>query len=188
MAVLDSAERDSANGKRTERARRAYAIAHAGLRTVLATALGIDPEEVAFAERQGPAEKPALANNTHGLTFNLSHTQDLVVFALARGREVGIDVEWLGRRVNSTALANRYFVDAELAELARAPRDGRKRAFLQLWTRREAHAKMTGEGLRRARASGTGADGPFAGVPSDLLDLDLAPDHVGALAVQSHSS
>lgn len=187
MAVLDSVERASADSKRTEQSRRAYAIAHAGLRTILGTASDVGPGEITYTRRRDSAEKPTLAGNTHGLTFNLSHTHGLVTIALARGRQVGIDVEWLGRKVNSAALADRYLIDAELAELARVPWDQRKRCFLQLWTRREAHAKMTGEGLRRARASGTGSHGPFAGARSKLLDLDLAPDHVGAVAVQSLS-
>lgn len=184
LSALDSSERERAHNKQMGQSRRTYLIAHACLREVLAAEIGVESREVAFAPPIGLISKPALADSTHGLTFNLSHTRGLIVIALARGREVGIDVEWVGRRMRETVLSRRHFTETELSELACVPRVERMRRFLQLWTRREAHAKMTGEGLRRAIADGTGPYGPFGGAASWISDLDLGPDHVGALAVQ----
>jgi phosphopantetheinyl transferase len=187
IAVLGRAERRRAQGKRTAQSRRAYVIAHALLREVLAAELGIDPREVPFATGRDPYGKPALTGSTQGLTFNLSHTHGLILIAVARGREVGVDVEWLGRRVRETALSRRHFTESELAELACAPRDERGRCFLQLWTRREAHVKMTGRGLWSAIDDNVDPDPSRGGAGISLCDLDLAPDHVGALAVQACS-
>jgi len=184
LSVLDSSERERAHNKQMGQSRRTYLIAHACLREILAAELGVESREVAFAPLIGPIDKPALADSTHGLTFNLSHTRGLILIALARGREIGIDVEWLGRRVRETVLSRRHFTEPELSELECVPRVERVRSFLQLWTRREAHAKMTGEGLRRAITDGTGPNGPFGGAASWVCDLDLGPHHVGAVAVQ----
>lgn len=184
LATLDSSERNQLRNMRTVASQRTYAISRACLRHILATKIGGDPREVAFTRLQSFHGKPILANRQHGLTFNLSHAHGLIAIALGRGREVGIDVEWLGRRVNDVSLSRRYFNDTELAQLVRAPRDERVRAFLRLWTRREAHAKMTGEGLRRVLADGAGSEGPFGGTQSSIFDLGLGPSHVGALAVQ----
>ncbi|MFI5005151.1 MAG: 4'-phosphopantetheinyl transferase family protein [Solirubrobacterales bacterium] len=187
IAVLDPSERGRARGKRTAESRRAYVIAHTCLREVLAAELGIDPKEILFARAKGPYGKPALAGSARGLTFNLSHTRGLILIAVAHGREVGVDVEWLGRHAMETALPRRHFTESELSELACAPRDERDRCFLQLWTRREARVKMTGEGLWRAIGETTDPDRSRGGVESWLRDLDLAPGHVGALAVQARS-
>ncbi|HSZ68915.1 MAG TPA: 4'-phosphopantetheinyl transferase superfamily protein [Solirubrobacteraceae bacterium] len=188
IAVLGRSECERARGKRTAQSRRTYVIAHACLREVLAAELGIDPREVRFAQAKDPYRKPALTGNTQGLTFNLSHTRGLILIAVARGREVGVDVEWLGRRVVKMALSGKHFTESELSELACAPRDERDHCFLQLWARKEARVKMTGEGLRRAIDDNADPDRFCAGAEEPwLCDLELAPDHVGALAVQTRS-
>jgi phosphopantetheinyl transferase len=186
LAPLDTTEREQAHRKRTDRARRVYAIAHVRLREILAIETGIGHSDIRFAPRMPGAAKPALADEADDLTFNLSHTRGLIVVAVARGREVGVDVEWLGRPVRASALAHRYFTAAELDQFSQARTHTRRQCFLRLWTRREAHAKMTGEGLRRAVANGApGQANPFAGTESEILELDLAPDHIGAVAVSS---
>ena len=184
LAVLDADERRRARSRRTAQSQRAYAVAHVCLRQVLAAEVGAEPGEIAFARPRDTSGKPALADRGDGLTFNLSHTGGLILVAVAYGREVGVDVEWTGRRVRAGALSKRYFGEAERSELARATDGERARCFLQLWTCREAHAKMTGEGLRRAVADGSGCEGPFGGDESGMLRLDLGSDHVGAVAVQ----
>lgn len=129
IAVLGPSEHRRAHGKQTVQSRRAYVIAHACLREVLAAELGVDPREVPFASAKGPYRKPALTGNTQKLTFNLSHTRGLILIAVARGREVGVDVEWLGRCVTETAQSRKHFTESELSELACAPRDERNRCF-----------------------------------------------------------
>lgn len=188
LAVLDPSERERAHYRRTAQSRRAFAIAHVCLRELLAAEIGIKPGEVEFARPRTPFAKPALADRAHGSTFNLSHTDGLILIALTHGLEVGVDVEWLHRHVRVAALSRRYFTASELSELKLAhSSEERVRGFLQLWTRREAHSKMTGEGLRRAITRGREPDGPFGGTASWVGDLEVGPDHVGALAVQAHS-
>jgi 4'-phosphopantetheinyl transferase len=183
IAVLDPSERDRAHKMSTAESRRTFVIAHACLREVLAAELRTAPAEVAFARAPGGARKPALADSTHGLGFSLSHTRGLILVALARGYEVGVDVEWRGRRVREAMLSGRHLNEAELAALARTPPAERVWRFLQLWTRKEAQAKLTGEGLLGAVRLDTEAPDLPGNARSDLRDLDLAPDHVGALAV-----
>jgi 4'-phosphopantetheinyl transferase len=188
LADLSPDERARAQSKRTTEAAHAYAAAHAGLRRVLGVELGVEPASVAISHTAHPHGKPTLVDGGE-LHFNLSHTHGLALVTLARGVEVGIDVEWLGRRVRTEALAGSLFTAAEREELARAPDAERDRCFLQLWTRREAYAKMTGEGLSRAAARGDDPDNSEAGAPFEgprarLMDLDLGETHVGALAVE----
>jgi 4'-phosphopantetheinyl transferase len=182
LAILDGHERRRVEAMRTEESRRLYAIAYACLRELLARKTGAEPSQVALARRGGHG-KPAFARGGHGLTFNLSHTRGLILMATARGRELGIDVERCDRRVGEATLSRVNFTESELRELRHASPAERTRSFLQLWTRREAHAKMTGEGLGRVLARGRESEGPFGGMRSRICDLQLAPDHVGAVAV-----
>lgn len=182
VEVLDPAERAQVRQRRSEQARRMYAVSHASLRVILAAELGIAAEEVSYGRPRHLRGKPVLENDRR-LGFNLSHTRGLAVVALTRNGEIGVDVEWLGRRPNHEALARRFLTAPELAELTAAPDERKRWCFLRLWTRREAHAKMTGEGVRRAMARGTGSGGPFGGKPSRILDVDLPPSHLGAIAV-----
>lgn len=90
--------------------------------------------------------EPRLAGD---LRFNLSHCRSLVAVAVAREREVGIDVEAVSRTVPSAMdLARRYFSPREADALA-AQRDEsqRQREFLRRWTAKEALVKATGHGL-----------------------------------------
>ncbi len=118
--------------------------ARLGMRVLLASYLDIDPREVEIA--YGPRGRPELVGS-HGLSFNLSHTADLAVLAIGRGRTIGVDIEALKRRTPSVGLIERALNPRESARVMRM--DGRERteAFLRYWTIKEAYAKALGVGL-----------------------------------------
>lgn len=135
------------------------AAAGVGLRVLLGSYLGIDPLEVEI--RHGGHGRPELAS-VHNLSFNLSHTAGIAVYAIGRERAIGIDVEALDRRAPSPGLIARALTEREAARLARvSTTEERTEAFLGYWTVKEAYAKALGVGLgldlRRV-----GVDGPAA--------------------------
>lgn len=96
----------------------------------------------------GEHGRPGLADApTTALDFNWSHCADHAAVALARGLAPGIDIERLDERANALRLAQRYFHPAETAALAALPPQARSRAFLELWTAKEALLKALGRGL-----------------------------------------
>lgn len=107
----------------------------------------------AYAGRRLPAQalelgehgKPYLREG--GLAFNLSHSGDAALVALASGGELGVDLERRGRRRNHLALAERYFCASEAQALARCAVESREALFLELWTAKEAVLKALGRGL-----------------------------------------
>lgn len=104
-----------------------------------------------------------------GLDFNLSHSGADIVIAVARGQALGVDLERLDRRAVSTALIKRYFCMREHAVLAALPGETRQRAFLQLWTCKEAVLKAMGVGLSFGldrMEFGLAADGSVLGLES----------------------
>ncbi|MFQ3679688.1 MAG: 4'-phosphopantetheinyl transferase superfamily protein [Pseudanabaenaceae cyanobacterium] len=109
------------------------------LRQVLGGLLGCDPMTFRFAYTA--AGKPYLPGSS--LRFNLTHSRSLVLLAVTRDGEVGIDVEWSSRAAAVARLAGRFFDEAEQAWLRQHdPGD-----FWAMWTCKEAYAKLQGESL-----------------------------------------
>jgi 4'-phosphopantetheinyl transferase len=106
-----------------------------------------------------PAEWP-LAIDTHGrpylamrpsgipdLRFNLSHTPGLVACAVTIGREVGLDVEHIGRPLAHDNIPERFFSAREVADLRARPAAEQRVAFFDYWTLKESYIKARGLGL-----------------------------------------
>lgn len=118
----------------------------APLLEILAHYLGGSADEVRLVA--GEHGRPRLADApVTRLDFNWSHCLGHAAVALARGRSPGIDIEPLDERANALRLAQRYFHPAETAALAALPAQERTRAFLELWTAKEAVLKALGRGL-----------------------------------------
>lgn len=120
------------------------AAARAALRMVLGRYLDIAPAEIALVEAD--AAKPAIAGAR--LEFNVAHTEDLALIAVA-GVAVGVDVE----RVEPIPaeelddLVDFVFAEREAEELAGVSERERLVAYYRVWTRKEAYVKATGEGI-----------------------------------------
>ncbi len=90
--------------------------------------------------------KPCLPDRPD-LRFNVSHTDDIAMYAIASRREVGIDVEATRREVDVAGVARQAFSPRECDVLAALAPDARRDAFFRLWTRKEAYVKARGEGF-----------------------------------------
>ncbi len=80
--------------------------------------------------------------------FSISHAERRVVFAFAPC-PLGVDVERL--KAYDPRIAARFFTPEEQCELTGA--SGSIRTFYQIWTRKEAFIKATGEGMKRPLSS-----------------------------------
>ena len=93
----------------------------------------------------GEHGKPVLAGAA--FAFNLSHSGNRAALALARGTDIGIDIEVPTRPRAHRELAGRYFCAREADAIAAADENERERLFLRLWTAKEAVLKALGRGL-----------------------------------------
>ena len=139
--TLAPGERQRADQFRFHTDRNRYILAHGLLRSLVAAYLNIPPGEPVF--RSGPQGKPELANES--LRFNLSHSHELVVCAIGRAGDVGIDVELVRPGVEEDF--TRRLSPEALLWLGALPKPVRRRAFFQAWTRMEAYWKARGQGL-----------------------------------------
>lgn len=114
------------------------------LREVLARYLGTAPERLRFGrEARG---RPYLLE-PDAPDFNLSDTDGGSVIAVAQHARVGVDLEREDRQLPHRRLAQRYFAAPEIDALRALPDDEARRAFLRLWTAKEASCKATGTGI-----------------------------------------
>lgn len=148
-SLLSPEERERALRLRSAADRTAFVIAHGAMRTILAAYTQSTAVQVAF--EQGPFGKPVLASavNRARLEFNLAHSGDVALLAIARERAVGVDIARWDAGVDHSAVAERSFSPLEretLRSLADAP-DVFIEAFYSAWTRKEAYLKATGRGL-----------------------------------------
>ena len=88
------------------------------------------------------------AHAESGIEFNVSHSGDVFLYAVSRGRTVGVDVEWKKEGLAVEAIARRYFAPGEARLLLeQAPSEQRLPNFYRCWTRKEAYLKAKGTGL-----------------------------------------
>jgi len=96
--------------------------------------------------RLGSSGKPFLLDHGH-LRFNISHTGGTMLVAVAREREIGVDIERLDAHVATEELAETTLSMPERRVLNRLRGESRRGAFLAFWTRKEALVKADGRGL-----------------------------------------
>jgi 4'-phosphopantetheinyl transferase len=145
--VLSSDERKRAARFHFPDDRQRFVASRALLRTILAAFLNIDAKELRFSysKKDKPFVGPAHADS--GMTFNMSHSGGIALYAFGRRREIGVDVEQIRSDLDIEPIARRFFSVLEQQQLAALPEDARVDAFFRCWTRKEAYIKAIGDGL-----------------------------------------
>jgi 4'-phosphopantetheinyl transferase len=128
---------------------RRFAIGRVMLREIVGCALGMAPERVPLV--QGLHGKPALARAamTRPLWFSVAHCEDVLVVALSRTADVGVDLERSRAIEQWQRVADRVLAAPERAQLQSAVAGGEEpgSAFLRHWCRVEAELKAIGCGI-----------------------------------------
>lgn len=141
--LLNEEEKRRADRLDKPSVRRQFIAGRGFLKRILARELSVVPADIRLT--RGKFGKPYLLKSN--LEFNLSHCRDRFVLALARGRQVGVDIEYVSPQRNYTELAKRFFSGREIEQLNSLPPEMRATAFYQVWTRKEAFVKAMGRGI-----------------------------------------
>jgi len=136
-------------------------------------------------------------DNKGRLCFNLSHSGDKFLLAVAANREVGVDIERLAPGKPLRDMARMVFSPHEQDALSRLSSPHLEIAFYRSWVRKEACLKACGRGFSLPSNS-------FEVSPPDekttvmmvycnqqywqVLDLDMPPRYCAALAVESNGA
>jgi len=144
--VLSEDERERATRFHFRHAAIRWAMRRVVLRSILGRYLCVEPRAGRF--QSGPREKPevAMLEEEH-IQFNASHSDGFGLYAVARIRRVGVDIERMRPLPDFEAIARRMFSPDEQRVLGALPRAERPAAFFDGWTRKEAYIKAIGEGL-----------------------------------------
>ena len=145
-SILSEEELARARRYRREIDRLRFLASRGGMRRILGDFLGVPPQDLRFGF--GPFGKPYLAwPSDTSVRFNLAHSGSLAILVISEMGEVGVDVEWSRKAVNSSGLANRFFSPQEAAVLSHLPCEEQLNLFLRFWTCKEAVLKAIGVGL-----------------------------------------
>jgi 4'-phosphopantetheinyl transferase len=142
--LLSEDERNRADRFHFEIHRRRFVAARGMLREHLGRCLERDPANIGFSYNSHG--KPAVDD----VYFNLSHSDTLVLYAISRTREVGVDIERVNPSFAEEQIPEHYFSPAEVTVLRSLPKDKQTEAFFNCWTRKEAYVKARGLGLSLA--------------------------------------
>jgi len=198
--LLSDTELARAERYHFEKHKRRYVVSQGQLREILGRYLDLRPAQLEFS--QGDRGKPALAQRFEGdeLDFNMSHSHELALYAVTRGRRIGIDVEHIRPVSDVEQIVARYFAEREKRDFQSVPAGQKLEAFFNAWTRKEAYLKAIGEGLyhpldRFAVSLAPGEPARLLHIDGDegkasgwsLCALKPGPGYVAALAVEGDS-
>jgi 4'-phosphopantetheinyl transferase len=128
-------------------ARLQYLVTRALVRTTLSKYADVPSTAWQFETNDYGRPHVSPVHGIGDIHFNLSNTMGLVVCAVARTYEIGIDVETIARDVDIDGVAPTVFAPAELANFRRADAQHRIDRFFSYWTLKEAYIKARGMGL-----------------------------------------
>lgn len=158
--TLTTDERERAERFRFPIDRARFIAARGLLRAIIARYLDREPGTIRF--QYSTAGKPSLREEAgSGIRFNLSHADGIALYAVARFRAVGVDIEGIRADMASDRIAERFFSPREVATLRALHPDLQRDAFFRCWTRKEAYVKARGTGITSTL---------------DQFDVSLAPD------------
>jgi len=152
-------------------ARRRFVVTRGCLRRILGCFCSLPASAVRFDYT--PLGKPSLAIETTRMPvhFNVSHSRDLALIAIAFDLPLGVDVEAVRPMPDRVTISSRYFTAGEAAAIAAVAPHERDLAFFLCWTRKEAFSKALGDGLSLAL--------------DRYHDLRPAPGFVGAVVMRA---
>lgn len=158
--LLSEDERTRSERFYLERDKNRFIVGRGLLRTILGSYLGINGSQLQFC--YGEHGKPILTETSvvNPLSFNLSHSHELVLYAISHQQEIGVDVEYIRPICQVEQLAEHCFSEREKVIFHQLHPSQKLAAFFNCWTSKEAYLKATGYGLV---------------FPMDQLDISLSP-------------
>lgn len=176
LALLSVDERERAYRFHFAIHRQRYIASRSQLRQILSLYLDTPPQDLVFAYTAH--QKPYLQLPSHSrLQFNLSHSENMGVYAFTLDYAIGVDIEKI-QDTYQAGLATRFFNAEENRRLQQIPALERIAEFYRIWSRKEALIKAVGKGLSIPLSS-------FSVVDNASPDVIMLEDKQWSLAALS---
>lgn len=145
FTILSNDEQIRANRFKFTIHRQRFIAARSSLRSILSLYLHDLPEKIEFAYTTH--QKPYLKHpQLTLLNFNLAHSDNKALYAIAFQQKIGIDIEKI-KPCHQAQIAKRYFTQQENTQLNSLPQNQQLQAFYECWAKKEAVIKAAGLGL-----------------------------------------
>ena len=179
-----------------ERDRSRFIVGRGLLRFILSRYLEIAANKLQFCYSSRGKPELVETSSAYKLRFNVSHSQEIVLYAVTRDRSIGIDVEYIRPMPEAEQIVNSFFSVYENNVFQHLPLCQKQLAFFNCWTRKEAFVKAIGDGLSlplnqfdvslipSEPARLLGIKGDRSSTCWSLQDLTLDPGYAAALAVE----
>ena len=146
VEILSNSERARANRFRFEIDRKRFVVGRGILRNILSKYLKTNPRTLCF--EYNLHGKPSLSEQLHShLKFNLSHSENLALYAISYRREIGIDLEQVKPSFVDEGMISLCLTHRERAHFYLLSEQERISFFFNCWTTKEAFLKANGQGL-----------------------------------------
>ena len=185
LAMLSDDERARAAKFHFEGDRKNFVARRSLLRAILGHYLKVEPSQISMAREERGKPRLAGPDGAARLHFNFSHSRNLALCAVGRFGPLGVDVEQQRPMPEMADIAATFCSPQESALINAAPPEKRLEVFFDLWTRKEAYLKGTGEGIAGSLAQ---LDCSVAPPGWTLYSLSPAPGFAGALALAGHGA
>lgn len=127
----------------SESSKKQFMLGRIKLRFILSRYAGTAPSKLNFSYKT--YGKPIL-DGYPDIRFNLAKVEDFILIAVAKNRDLGVDLERISN-IDFSSIANRYFSEDENNALKKLEESEKRNAFFRIWTLKEACVKALGVGL-----------------------------------------
>lgn len=142
-SILVEDEHQQAYSFKLRKHQKQYIITRGILKLLLSGYLDDNPKTIEII--YGLWGKPRLLKERL-LHFNISHSQDYVLFAFTKDYEVGIDLEYIDKSLKIDEISLNFFSKSELNYWKNLDYEAQIPYFFKLWTCKEAYLKASGKG------------------------------------------
>lgn len=145
--LLTAEEKERSERFKFYKHRKLFIASHGFMHTVLSYYIDTPMGEIQLGYNDHGKPSIIESQNPQQIMFNLSHSGHLAILAVCKNHNLGVDIEFKERKTDWQGIIKRFFTQNEQDAIFKLPEELRKDAFYQTWTRKEAHMKVTGQGL-----------------------------------------
>ncbi len=146
--LLSNEEREREQRIYLAKNRHRFLVTRALVRTVLSRYAPVPPKHWSFLSNS--YGKPGISNDgsvASRISFNVSHTDGLIVLGVTCETALGVDIENVHSRRATLDSTEAYLSDEESLAITELSPDQRSERFFQYWTLKESYIKARGMGL-----------------------------------------
>jgi 4'-phosphopantetheinyl transferase len=164
------------------------------IRNLLSSYLNVSPESIELSNNH--SGKPYLSDAN--LSFNVSHSSDLLIIGICSGSEIGVDIQNVYPIENPETIIKNTFSQKERTFLSKYQNNDLHIPFFSIWTAKEAYIKALGEGFQKNSKDFSLIPEPSRGVfqlldpsnkdqesPWTIRSVEVIPGYVAAIAANN---